>query len=656
MNTIRCMLDRTYYNNKPQGKEIGGIQNRLKATDITIKDLANELIRGSSFRPSFLNGKKEKDWINQQIFALDFDEDTTIQEELNRCKELNILPVFAYTSFSHTKEHHKIRLVFCIDEVIKDYNTASNIQTILMKLFNKCDIKCSNLSRLYFGGRTLIYEGYDNIVNYKELLTKYEDILCNEELGRKGVPNKDNIYILTISGTPKTPSIDIKDNGELIHYNNKGITQSNTSDINYNVQAIKDHNIKYLKTILNINNDTIVFETEQQFKDFIFKIDLSSLLGIDEPRSFKCIFHDDNSPSASIFQDIDTGNYIYKCNSNRCGVSYNIIGCIEVLGNFKSRPKTYRFIKDLFNLEIMETDWQKEQKEILMENLKAIHNGELELNCPQTYKNNKRILRYLEQMHYIALENVYNEKLTDDSGNVVFFASRSYIANKMNISQNSLGKISDKLVVLSYHNLLNKLDDEEIPDSLLDKSKHINAKDNKNKYKRVNYFSIPSYTYNLYKEIEEQGRQWKENHYTMKGVSREMFFRAEGKEVADKLYPQYKKITNRKGDIVDRTTSINSDNRTNEIAVIIIKKINDKGYIIEKEIVEELRSKYGKSFAQTQIKRSLKEILEGYDLKRIRCNKNLKEQYGVTGNGYPFIIVKNTNNNTTENRLDDLLS
>ena len=214
-------------------------------------------------------------------------------------------------------------------------------------------------------------------------------------------------------------------------------------------------------------------------------------------------------------------------------MAYNIIGIIERLGNFKSRPKTYKFIKDLFNLEIMETDWQKEQKEILIENLKAIHNGELELNCPQTYKNNKRILRYLEQMHLIALDNVYNEKLTDDDGNVVFFASRSYIAKKLNISPNSLGKISDKLVVLAYHQLLNKLDDVEIPESLLDKSKHINAKDKKNKYKRVNYFSIPSYTYNLYKEIEEQGKQWKENHYTMKGVSREMFFRAEGKEVAD---------------------------------------------------------------------------------------------------------------------------
>ena len=34
---IKCMIDKTYYNSKPTGTDIGTIQNRLKATDITIK-------------------------------------------------------------------------------------------------------------------------------------------------------------------------------------------------------------------------------------------------------------------------------------------------------------------------------------------------------------------------------------------------------------------------------------------------------------------------------------------------------------------------------------------------------------------------------------------------------------------------------------------
>ena len=74
------MLDNKQYTQKPQGNEVGKIQNRLKATDITIQELAHKLIRGQSFKPSFLLGRKEKDWVSQQLFALDFDENTTIQQ------------------------------------------------------------------------------------------------------------------------------------------------------------------------------------------------------------------------------------------------------------------------------------------------------------------------------------------------------------------------------------------------------------------------------------------------------------------------------------------------------------------------------------------------------------------------------------------------
>jgi hypothetical protein len=218
------MVDKTYYNNKPTGAEVGAIQNRLKATDITIKDLAKELIEGASFRPSFLMGKKETDWISQQIFALDFDNGTTIDEELNRCRELNILPIFAYTSFSHSKEHHKFRLVFCMDSIINDYDTAKQIQSILMGLFNKSDKQCSNIGRLYFGGRDLVYEDYDNMIDYKNMLTVYDDILSNNKLGVLGVQDKDNIYNINYIRYPKNPLTD-------------------NEDINYNIQAIKEHNI-----------------------------------------------------------------------------------------------------------------------------------------------------------------------------------------------------------------------------------------------------------------------------------------------------------------------------------------------------------------------------------------------------------------------------
>jgi len=56
--------------------------------------------------------------------------------------------------------------------------------------------------------------------------------------------------------------------------------------------------------------------------------------------------------------------------------------------------------------------------------------------------------------------------------------------------------------------------------------------------------------------------------------------------------------------------------------------------------VIKLRDKYLYITTEVQIKKSLKEILDSYGLKRIRANKIIKEQFGMIGDGYPFIICE----------------
>jgi hypothetical protein len=148
----------------------------------------------------------------------------------------------------------------------------------------------------------------------------------------------------------------------------------------------------------------------------------------------------------------------------------------------------------------------------------------------------------------------------------------------------------------------------------------------------------------IFKDIEEQGQKWKDNNYSMKGLSREMFYRAEGKEIADKLYPQYKKVYDRNSKkVIDRTTTDKSNYRTIEIVKIIFTFLENKSYVTENEVIQELLkgNTITKTEAGKQLKKSLQEILLSYDLKRIRCNKEIKEQYNVDTEGYPFLIVRN---------------
>lgn len=635
---IQCMLDKTNYETKPQGVEIGKITNRLYTSqvEIEIEELANNLVKGCTFKPALLNGKKESDWLMQTLYSLDFDENTTIETELNRCKELNILPCFAYTSFSHTQEHHKFRLVFCTNETITDYDTAKKLQLTLMSIFNNCDEKCKNLSRLYFGGKELIYIGFDNRIDYKEILDKYsiEENKSISPLEIKGI-KKDKVE-------DRVPLINNIYNSNTIQYLSGGLSTNNEEkqDKYYNIKAIRERNVEYLKNKLSLPK--VIITNGKEFSDYVCSYDLGKLLEFKYSSSIKCIFHKDNNPSAGIFKT-DDGHYMYHCFG--CGIKYNIINVIERLGKFKSRRKTLKFIQEIFNIEYMESEWQKEQKEILQDNIDFILSGELESLCPTTYKNIRNNIEFLLKLHNIAKNNVYHENLTDSEDNVAFFASNKFLCKEMGLSENSSKEISKKNVLLQYHGLINKLSDEEIPLEMLKRSQAININKQNKKEKRINVFSIPSYNTELFVDVEHSGQQWNENGYTMKGLSREMFYRTEGEEIANKLYPQYKEVyDNNEKAVVKRTTSDLSNLRTDKIVEYLFDALNSNSYVTEKYLIEELSSdgeiNTTKSEAQKQVKKSIKEIMDSYGLKKIKCNKKIKEQYKVYESGYPYIIVK----------------
>lgn len=617
---IKCMLDNIEYNSKPKGTEIGKIQNRLEVSqkEISVEELAYKLSSGCTFKPALLNGRKTSDWLQQQVFALDFDENTTIEEQLNLCQSLNMLPSFGYTSFNHTNYKHKFRLVFISDCIIYDIDLRNKLQLTLLGIFNKSDQVTFDASRLFFGGKKLIYENYNSTINAISIINNY----YKEE------------YKVSITKKSDLGNIPLNNNKVSIYSNIiEGDITLDQTDKYYNIKAICERNESYLKKKINHNHMT--FKNNQEFYDYIFKeINIYDLLEIKNPSSFRCLFHDDGNPSANIFQNQE-GYWIYHCFG--CGVSYNLLSIIEKIGKFKSRPKAYKFIRQIFNLEIQETEWQKEQKEIILDNLRVINNGELEEYYPQTYKNIKRNLKYLLQLHMVALDNIYNEKLTDTDENVVFYISNRYLCKMLGMSENSGKEISKKNALFAYHKLINKLDRDEIPEEMLLRALAINTNKEIKNSKLINFYSIPSYTTNLLEQVEVQSINWKENNYTMQGLSREMLFRGEGKEIADWIYPQYKNITI-KGKEVERTTSEYSDNFTLLISKILIDLIDKNGYAMENDIIKNIEVNQG--FTKTQIKKSLKEILDLYNLKRIHCNKQVKEKYNVKSNGYPFIIVK----------------
>ena len=620
-NDIKCMYFNHRFKDKPQGKQCGWVQKSLTQVNIAIENLADALVHGASFKPGVLaGGNKAENWIEQQLFGLDFDDGIKIKEAYNKVISLGITPCFMYTTFSHKEEHHKFRMIFCNDTVITDGNIRDKLQATLMGTIGGIDEVCFNRDRLFFGGKghTVLYPNYDTRINAESIIEKYwnddfEQYISNAK--PKSKKKKDS----TAAGIKNKATDTVKER---------------STYENLNVKAIKEHDIEYLRKVLA--HDPIEFENKNEFWDYIYsELDIAELIDIDDPRSFCCVLHDDHNPSANIFTT-QNGIQKYRCCSEN--LTLNIKQLIELLGDFKSEYKAIQFIMNIYNLSIKESQWSIEQRENIDLMISNITLNKFKELCPQADKNIKYAKDTFLMMLSIARNNIYSEKFSNNDGEIVFYVTNKKLSEYLgkSNSQKKIDKVSKYVKMLVYHDLIRILDNDQIPKELLKNAlKYTNG--NKN---RANFYAIPSWVIQQLNTIENNGVRWKEKGYRIAGVSFDMFYRSEGFDVAASIYPQYKKKKNEYGEIVDRSTTKASDERTLKISEIILQCIQRKGYCTEKEVVYILGNKYRYEVTETQIKRCLNEIMDLYGLKKVKANKALKEQYHIKSDGYPNIIIE----------------
>ena len=623
-NKIKCMYFDNRFKEKPQGKQCGWVQKSLTQTDITIENLADALCHGASFKPGVLvGGNKAENWYQQQLFGLDFDDGIRIEDAYNKVISLGMVPCFMYTTFSHKEEHHKFRMIFCNDTVITDGNIRDRLQATLMGIIGGIDEVCFNRDRLFFGGKgqVVLYPNYEARINAETIIEKYWNDDFEQYISNAKPKSKKK----------NKPAASSKSKDKV------GTDKEYQPYENLNVKAIKEHDVEYLRKVLA--HEPIEFETKNEFWDYIYsELDIAELIDIDDPRSFCCILHDDHNPSANIFTT-QNGIQKYRCCSEN--LTLNIKQLIEMLGNFKSEYKAVQFIMDIYNLSVKESQWSIEQRENIDMMISNITLNKFKELCPQADKNIKYAKDTFLMMLSIARNNIYSEKFSNDDGEIVFFVTNKKLAEYLGKgnSQKKIDKISKYIKMLIYHDLIRILDDSQVPKELLAKAIRYSGTD-KRSGNHVNFYAIPSWVVQQLKTIEDNGIRWKEKGYRIGGVSFDMFYRSEGFDVAASLYPQYKKKKNEYGEIVNRTTTQASDERTMKIADVILNSIKSKGYCTEKEVIYILGNQYRYDVTETQIKRCLNEIMDTYGLKKVKANKVLKERFSIKSNGYPYIIIE----------------
>ena len=181
---VRSIIDTYQSHHKPSTNDLGHvskIKNRLKKGELkeqflTIEDLSNKLINGYAIIPAILQGgASDNNFVSQQVFMIDIDNKEkvlTIEDALKLCKNIN--PAFIYATFNYKSNLPKYRIVFVLDREITSKNDRDFIQKYLINLFNDfADSSCVDCSRVFYGGKKLLYNSFNSIVNSDVILKNY---------------------------------------------------------------------------------------------------------------------------------------------------------------------------------------------------------------------------------------------------------------------------------------------------------------------------------------------------------------------------------------------------------------------------------------------------------------------------------------------------
>ena len=157
---IKVHIDPRGYDEKPSGKEIGGIKTRLQKSAspslVTLEELVQKIKTGHSISPGIMGGMSAKDWQEQQLFLVDIDNEEDgpilrIRDARAICHDNGLPLAFYYQTFSHTTEHPKFRLAFVMDKPVTDEGIRKRIMETLVNLFPQSDKSCVNADRIFHG-------------------------------------------------------------------------------------------------------------------------------------------------------------------------------------------------------------------------------------------------------------------------------------------------------------------------------------------------------------------------------------------------------------------------------------------------------------------------------------------------------------------------
>lgn len=439
----KLLLDKQSYQEKPKDEEIRIIQNTIykNVCELTVEELLNELIKGKTFKASYLTNKSGDSFVSSSLICIDVDnkgKKTYTFAQVKECLERYQLKVAgAYTTFTHTEKKPKFRVILQLDQTITLLHEIKRLYAIIKGAFEFQDAKISPTS-LFFGGKELLYCDAKAITRVADIYKIYEE--------------------------NKAQSID---NNGIEPYNKKA-AQSYThlicvKDCDHNPKFSSKPTISMLKDyffeqiLKKFHEEPLIFDTFEGALTYAKKLPLHKILGVKS--TCYCMVHDDNHQSGGIFQYED-GTYHFHCFS--CGAVMDIIDFLGVFLNLDTQKdfiKLCNTLNKLLNIRVVNSEWKQNVEKLFTQSKKCLKTlNKYQNTHPKAVKvleYGDPVYRFLVDECLISLEYV---PAKDQSDLPLTRASLRYIASRTGLS---LTKVRRRLEKLQQANFIRQLSDEE---------------------------------------------------------------------------------------------------------------------------------------------------------------------------------------------------
>lgn len=571
------LVDTVSYDNKPQGKEIAKITNRLPQNPqaLSIEQIANLATNGYSWKASVLSDTSNDSFVSTSLVALDIDNKdsyTSIDEFLSI--DSIYKPCLIYTTFSSTDSYERFRAVYAFDRTILTYSEAENLYKEVQAQYKDVDIDLSvGPGKILFGGQEI--KLLNNHINKTP-----ESIVFS-------VP-------LKVSVPSRKDKSDAK-----VSYDSKHITYeellSKVSSLDLDLDTTQE---------IDLSND---------FNWINENVPMNEILDVELNETFKCVIHDDHNPSAWITTS-NNGVQLYMCHS--CEKNLTLIDLLGKMFPDMSKHQIAIDVIEALGLEIF-NQYQKDaivNFTLLRRNLRQMVPVDSVLGKYMKLRNLNGIY---DELISIAQNNISQFPMTKDRNIVTFYASEEMIADEMKFHQrDGVTTVDKKIQALKELGLLRAIPDTELKKSVLD---NFNTHKTVSVGKRVSLYELVPLSENVIEQAEEHIKSRQRLGYKAEGSNITRRANALGIAKTKEINVQ----SNINENEIDKTYS--------KIKEAAQKALQTSDYVIEKDIRKaydphrHLRAKNVDKLVQDYVPA----LINNNVLIRIRVNKTTRNQYSI---------------------------